>query len=399
MWLFDPPASGELPARDPAAVLVAGGGRVELGRRAGDCARDGRLHLAGIGTNEREPLARALHGAARAAAVRGQPQRATDRRGAALGAAPGPRAGAAWRSRTTTPASPTTSSSASRRPTRASAPRSSRRRPGYSPPTTPTPPEQAPRRPNFDPAHFAASTDTIYITAPRTSKRSARRWSSDCSSRSATPATSAPPAAAPTDPPVFLCLDEVANIAPIHDLPALVSEAGGQRLHVLACLQDLSQARDRWGEAAADGFLSLFQTKLILTGIADSRTLEAISLALGEYDRGSSPTRSGEAERRVVSAAGNELQERHLPHATAADAAAGGDRGLPQGQGLLLRGTDWGLLRLTPWYPLCTNRGLPSRARGRQCHVPELACALVVLVMLRRIDRSPAADDFVRNAR
>ena len=53
----------------------------------------------------------------------------------------------------------------------------------------------------------------------------------------------------------------------------------------MACLQDLSQARDRWGEAAADGFLSLFQTKLILTGIADTRTLEAISLALGEYDR------------------------------------------------------------------------------------------------------------------
>ena len=84
---------------------------------------------------------------------------------------------------------------------------------------------------------------------------------------------------------MFLCLDEVANIAPIHDLPALVSEAGGQHLHVLACLQDLSQARSRWGNDAADGFLSLLQTKLILTGIADPRTLEAISLALGEYDR------------------------------------------------------------------------------------------------------------------
>jgi type IV secretion system protein VirD4 len=50
-------------------------------------------------------------------------------------------------------------------------------------------------------------------------------------------------------------------------------------------LQDLSQARARWGQDAADGFLSLFQTKLILTGIADTKTLEAISLALGEYDR------------------------------------------------------------------------------------------------------------------
>ena len=57
-------------------------------------------------------------------------------------------------------------------------------------------------------------------------------------------------------PPTLLALDEVANIAPIPDLPAMVSEGAGQGLLVLACLQDLSQARVRWG-SAADGFLSL----------------------------------------------------------------------------------------------------------------------------------------------
>jgi hypothetical protein len=31
--------------------------------------------------------------------------------------------------------------------------------------------------------------------------------------------------------------------------------------------------------------MSLFQTKLVLNGIADTRSLEAISIALGEYDR------------------------------------------------------------------------------------------------------------------
>ena len=49
------------------------------------------------------------------------------------------------------------------------------------------------------------------------------------------------------DPPTLLALDEVANIAPIPDLPAMVSEGAGQGLLVLACLQDLSQARVRWG--------------------------------------------------------------------------------------------------------------------------------------------------------
>ncbi len=82
----------------------------------------------------------------------------------------------------------------------------------------------------------------------------------------------------------LLALDEVANIAPVPDLPAMVSEGGGQGLLVLACLQDLSQARNRWG-TAADGFLSLFGTTVVLPGIADTRTLRDIS-ALGRRARG-----------------------------------------------------------------------------------------------------------------
>ena len=48
-------------------------------------------------------------------------------------------------------------------------------------------------------------------------------------------------------PPVLLILDELANIAPIHDLPTLIAEGGSQGLVTIACLQDLSQARARWG--------------------------------------------------------------------------------------------------------------------------------------------------------
>lgn len=43
-------------------------------------------------------------------------------------------------------------------------------------------------------------------------------------------------------PEMLWLLDEVANIAPIHDLPALVSQAGGQGLQVTIGLQDLPQA-------------------------------------------------------------------------------------------------------------------------------------------------------------
>ena len=84
-------------------------------------------------------------------------------------------------------------------------------------------------------------------------------------------------------PPTLLALDEVANIAPIPDLPAMVSEGAGQGLLVLACLQDLSQARGRWGRAA-DGFLSLFGTTVVLRGIADTATLRDISALAGDHE-------------------------------------------------------------------------------------------------------------------
>jgi type IV secretory pathway TraG/TraD family ATPase VirD4 len=83
--------------------------------------------------------------------------------------------------------------------------------------------------------------------------------------------------------PTLFALDEVANIAPVPDLPAMVSEGGGQGLLVLACLQDLSQARERWG-ASADGFMSLFGTTVILRGIADMETLRAVSVLAGEHE-------------------------------------------------------------------------------------------------------------------
>jgi hypothetical protein len=52
---------------------------------------------------------------------------------------------------------------------------------------------------------------------------------------------------------------------------------------VLACLQDLSQARSRWG-SAADGFLTLFGTTAVFPGIADVATLRDLSALAGEHE-------------------------------------------------------------------------------------------------------------------
>jgi type IV secretory pathway TraG/TraD family ATPase VirD4 len=79
---------------------------------------------------------------------------------------------------------------------------------------------------------------------------------------------------------LLLALDELANVAPLPRLAGIVSEGGGQGVLTLACLQDLSQARSRWG-AAAEGFLSLFSTTVVLPGIADRPTLELLSQLAG----------------------------------------------------------------------------------------------------------------------
>jgi type IV secretory pathway TraG/TraD family ATPase VirD4 len=79
---------------------------------------------------------------------------------------------------------------------------------------------------------------------------------------------------------LLLALDELANVAPLPRLNSIVSEGGGQGVITLACLQDLSQARSRWGDSA-DGFLSLFPTTVMLPGIADRATLEMMQHLAG----------------------------------------------------------------------------------------------------------------------
>jgi type IV secretory pathway TraG/TraD family ATPase VirD4 len=206
--------------------------------------------------------------------------------------------------------------------------------------------------PNFDPDQFAASTDTIYITAP------AHRQAL-CAPlvvgllEQIRHATYRRNANDPTAEPMFFCLDEVANIAPIHDLPALVSEAGGQGLHVMACLQDLSQARARWGDGAAEGFLTLFQTKLVLAGISDPRSLEALSLVLGEIDRpmpthstGSSIATTGWFSPTTTTRSRSDgytvARQRRLPPGEIA--------AISPGNALLVTGARHRRLRLTPYH-------------------------------------------------
>jgi type IV secretory pathway TraG/TraD family ATPase VirD4 len=157
---------------------------------------------------------------------------------------------------------------------------------------------------------------------------------------------------------VLFALDEVANVAPITELPQIASEGGGQGLLLLAVLQDLSQARARWG-TLADGFLTLFGTKLILPGVADQRTLEAISTALGEYDRTVITETRAHASGQLF---GLQRSSSHTTQRTRV-LSPGEVANIPAGHGLHLNGVQWELLTLTPHYAAQSPFDAVSHAR------------------------------------
>ncbi|MGH9044895.1 MAG: type IV secretory system conjugative DNA transfer family protein [Acidimicrobiales bacterium] len=166
------------------------------------------------------------------------------------------------------------------------------------------------------------------------------------------------------DPPVVFALDEVANIAPLPDLPAIVSEGAGQGLLTLACLQDLSQARSRWGRDA-EGFLSLFGTTVVLPGIADIATLQALSTLAGEVTRPVQTLGVSEGNRRRLtrSVSTTIALRKRLPP----DVIARGVAGLAMA---LDAGANIGWVKLTPFFdrlleaPRRVGRDLEPFSRG-----------------------------------
>jgi type IV secretory pathway TraG/TraD family ATPase VirD4 len=82
--------------------------------------------------------------------------------------------------------------------------------------------------------------------------------------------------------PLLLALDEVANIAPIRSLPRLLSEGIQQGIVPVLGVQDMSQARARWGEHETATMWSTPALRLVLAGVADPYTSQLVSDACGE---------------------------------------------------------------------------------------------------------------------
>jgi len=136
---------------------------------------------------------------------------------------------------------------------------------------------------NFDARDFADGLGTIYICASGRRQDLASPLVVALLSEIRTARYEKAALGVNGGPPMLFALDEAANIAPLADLGQQLSEGGGQGLLTLVSLQDMSQARSRWGPGA-DGWLSLFGAKLVLPGIEDLRTLEMLSTLSGQEE-------------------------------------------------------------------------------------------------------------------
>lgn len=131
-------------------------------------------------------------------------------------------------------------------------------------------------------------------------------------------------------PPVLLALDEVANIAPIRDLPSIASTAAGAGIQLITVFQDLGQAERIWGEAGARTLMQNHYARLILGGTADLPTLEWAQAMLGEAGV---ETRTREQDGLLGKRRTSRRVERR-PVATPAEI-----RAMPRGTALLISGS------------------------------------------------------------
>ncbi|WP_019632522.1 type IV secretory system conjugative DNA transfer family protein [Actinomadura atramentaria] len=84
------------------------------------------------------------------------------------------------------------------------------------------------------------------------------------------------------DPPLAMFCDEVANVAPLPDLPALMSYSGGTGIFIVAVLQEMAQATLRWGQDGAAMIWGASTVKIALGGLSGDE-LRKLSELAGEY--------------------------------------------------------------------------------------------------------------------
>jgi type IV secretory pathway TraG/TraD family ATPase VirD4 len=205
----------------------------------------------------------------------------------------------------------------------------------------------------FDPQSFLRDRGTLYLCTPR---QSPERIASLFVGILMTVVTRAYAVAARLprgrlQPELALFLDELANVVPIEELPALASQGAGRGIVLMSIIQDFSQLRVRYGADRANSILNNHGCKMVLPGVSDPETSEVIAKLVGraEYTDVQVSHNDGKASRSYS------LRREQMASPDAL-------RQLPEGTGVVLyRGKPPTIVRLRPWY---AERTLTDLVRG-----------------------------------
>lgn len=164
--------------------------------------------------------------------------------------------------------------------------------------------------PHFDAEEFVRSTDTLYLLSQEGKGNAsavvtaltvavideAKKLSEYNGGR--------------VDTPIYVCLDEAANVCKWAELPNMYSHFGSRGIVVDTILQSWSQGVEVWGENGMNKLWSAANVKVYAGGISETGFLETLSKLIGKYTQDSYNVSHGKQGRSISH--GVESQERDI---------------------------------------------------------------------------------------
>ncbi|MGK4579607.1 type IV secretory system conjugative DNA transfer family protein [Kitasatospora sp. HPMI-4] len=194
--------------------------------------------------------------------------------------------------------------------------------------------------PQFKPADFATSRDTLYLLSKDGGGSASAIIAAAADAVMRAAVIVAERSGGRLDPPLLAILDEAANVCRISDLPDLYSHLGSRGVIPMTILQSYRQGQRCWGEAGMDALWSAATTKIIGSGIDDADFADRLSRMIGDHDVQTTSVSTSDGGK---STSVSMRTERILPP----DAI----RALPKGRALLFAtGLRAAMLDLRPWY-------------------------------------------------
>jgi type IV secretory pathway TraG/TraD family ATPase VirD4 len=95
------------------------------------------------------------------------------------------------------------------------------------------------------------------------------------------------------NPRLFILFDEIANIAPVRNLPSWLSQCGDHGIVIATLWQSIAQIDHRYGRAARDAICAASTAQVFLPPLADPTTVGYLTELLGEEPVANASTSTG----------------------------------------------------------------------------------------------------------